>query len=213
MFKWLSNIFGLNKTQAEPDPMKYLIAGLGNMGADYDGTRHNVGFDVVDLLAKEFDVPFKNDTQGDLAEFKFKGRTFILLKPSTYMNLSGKAVRYWMQKKNIQTQNLLVIVDDMNIPFGTMRLRGKGKDGGHNGLKDINEKAGGNNYARIRFGIGSEFSKGRQVDFVLGKWNSEEQEQLPELLRTAADMVKGFGTIGLQHTMSQFNSKKKKESK
>ncbi len=213
MLNWLKNIFGFNKTQAEPDPMKYLIAGLGNMGAEYDGTRHNVGFEVVDLLAKEFDVPFKNDTQGDIAEFKFKGRTFILLKPSTYMNLSGKAVRYWMQKKNIQRENLLVIVDDKNIPFGTMRLRGKGNDGGHNGLKDINQTAGGNNYARIRFGIGSEFFKGSQVDFVLGKWTNEENEQLPELLRTAADMVKSFGAIGLQYTMSQYNTKKKKDPK
>jgi len=207
MIDWIKNIFGINKTQAEPDPMKYLIAGLGNMGADYDGTRHNVGFDVVDLLAKEFDVPFKNNTQGDLAEFKFKGRTFVLLKPSTFMNLSGKAVRYWMQKKNIKRENLLVVVDDKNIPFGTLRLRGKGNDGGHNGLKDINQVIGGSNYARIRFGIGSEFSKGRQVDFVLGKWSSEENDRLPELLKTAAGMVTSFGTIGLQHTMSQFNNK------
>ncbi len=209
MLNWLKNILGFNKTQTEPDPMKYLIAGLGNMGAEYDGTRHNVGFDVVDLLAKEFDVPFKNDTQGDLTEFKFKGRTFILLKPSTYMNLSGKAVRYWLQKKNVRRENLLIIVDDKNIPFGTLRLRGKGKDGGHKGLKDIDQMTGGNNYARIRFGIGSEFSKGRQVDFVLGKWSDEENERLPELLRIAADMVKGFGTIGIQHTMNQFNTKKK----
>lgn len=193
--------------EEEPDPMKYLIAGLGNMGAKYDDTRHNVGFEIVDFLAKEFGVEFKDDYLGDLAEFKHKGRTFVLLKPSTYMNLSGKAVNYWFQKKKIQKQNLLVVLDDLNLPFGKQRLRAKGKDGGHNGLKNIDSVTGGNNYARLRFGIGSEFHSGQQVNFVLGKWSKEEQEQLPELLKYAADTVKSFGTIGIAHTMNQFNKK------
>ncbi|MCR9287705.1 MAG: aminoacyl-tRNA hydrolase [Bacteroidetes bacterium] len=193
--------------EEESDPMKYLIAGLGNMGAKYDDTRHNVGFEIVDFLAKEFGVEFKDDYLGDLAEFKHKGRTFVLLKPSTYMNLSGKAVNYWLQKKKIQKQNLLVVLDDLNLPFGKQRLRAKGKDGGHNGLKNIDSVTGGNNYARLRFGIGSEFHSGQQVNFVLGKWSKEEQEQLPELLKYAADTVKSFGTIGIAHTMNQFNKK------
>lgn len=186
--------------------MKFLIAGLGNMGADYDNTRHNVGFNVVDFLAKEFDVIFKNDTLGDVTEFRHKGRTFVLLKPSTYMNRSGKAVRYWLQKHNIPKENLLVIVDDLNLPFGKLRLRGKGSDGGHNGLKDIDQFTGGNDYARLRVGIGSEFPKGRQVDYVLGEWSEEEKGQLPELLGKAAEAAKAFGAVGLQFAMNQFNN-------
>ena len=211
MLNWLKNLFDFSQKKEEPDPMKYLIVGLGNMGAEYDNTRHNIGFDVVDALAKEFDVIFKNDSLGDLAEFKHKGRTFVLLKPSTYMNLSGKAVRAWLTKKKIEKQNLLVIVDDMNIDLGLLRLRGKGSDGGHNGLKSIDQMTGGNNYARIRFGIGNDFSKGRQVDFVLGKWTSEEQDILPEIIKRASDGVKKFGTIGLAHTMTELNKKAKKE--
>ena len=192
--------------QPEPDPMKYLIAGLGNMGADYDNTRHNVGFDVVDFLANEFNVSFKNDTLGDIAEFRHKGRTFILLKPSTYMNRSGKAVRYWLQKHNIPKDHLLVIVDDLNLPFGKIRLRGKGSDGGHNGLKDVDQVTGGNNYARLRIGIGDEFHKGQQVNYVLGEWSSEEKDKLSEILKKAAESVKSFGTIGLNFAMNQVNS-------
>lgn len=189
------------------DPMKYLIVGLGNVGAKYQDTRHNIGFLVNDLLAKEFEVSFKTDQLGDVAEFKYKGRTFVLLKPSTYMNLSGKAVRYWMQKKKIPNDKILVILDDLNLPFGKQRLRGKGKDGGHNGLKDIDQTIGGNNYARLRLGIGNEFSKGRQVNYVLGEWTSEEEKTLPELLKYAADTAKSFATIGIAHTMNQFNKK------
>ena len=203
MFDWLKQFF----KEEEPDPMKYLIVGLGNMGADYDNTRHNIGFDVVDYLAKEFEVEFKNEQLGDLAEFRHKGRTFILLKPSTYMNLSGKAVRYWLQKKKVQKQNLFVIVDDLNLPFGKQRLRAKGKDGGHNGLKSIDQLLGGNNYARLRIGIGNEFSKGRQVDYVLGEWSAEEKEQLPEIVKHAAETVKNFATIGIERTMNFFNKK------
>ena len=205
---WLTKLFNFfSSKEEEPDPMKYLIVGLGNMGAEYDHTRHNIGFEVVDALAKEFEVSFKDDSLGDLAEFKFKGRTFILLKPSTYMNRSGKAVRHWMTKKKIEKSNLLVIVDDKNLDFGVLRLKGKGSDGGHNGLKDIDQMTGGNNYARIRFGIGSNFSKGRQVDYVLGKWTDEENDKLPALIKKASDGVKNFGTIGLSHTMTELNKK------
>ena len=203
---WFSTFFKFTK-ETEPDPMKYLIVGLGNMGYDYDDTRHNIGFEVADFLAKAFEVEFKNEQLGDLAKFKFKGRTFLLLKPSTYMNRSGKAVRYWLQKEKIEKQNLLVVLDDLNLPFGKQRLRGKGNDGGHNGLKDIDQMTGGNNYARLRIGIGNEFAKGHQVNYVLGKWSAEEKEQLPEILKYASDTVKGFGTIGLNYTMNQFNKK------
>ncbi len=185
--------------------MKYLIAGLGNMGADYDHTRHNIGFDVVDFLSEEFNVSFKNDTLGDLAEFRHKGRTFILLKPSTFMNRSGKSVRHWLQKHNIPKDNLLVIVDDLNLPLGKIRLRGKGADGGHNGLKDIDQMTGGNNYARLRIGIGRDFFKGQQVNYVLSEWSGEEKDKLPEILKRAADAVKAFGTIGLNFAMNQVN--------
>lgn len=192
--------------QPEPDPMKYLIAGLGNMGPDYDNTRHNIGFDVVNLLAKEFDVSFKNDTLGDIAEFRHKGRTFVLLKPSTYMNLSGKAVRHWMTKKNISKENLLVVLDDLNLPFGKMRLRAKGSDGGHNGLKSIDQLTGGNNYARLRIGIGNNYHKGRQADYVLSPWTDEENEKLPEILKKAAEGVKAFGTLKIGFAMNQVNA-------
>lgn len=202
---WLFSLF--RKEKIEPDPMKYLIVGLGNMGAEYDGTRHNIGFEVVDELAREAEVEFKNDQLGDLARFRHKGRTFVLLKPSTYMNRSGKAVRYWLQKEKINKENLLVVLDDLNLPFGKQRLRGKGSDGGHNGLKDIDQLNGGNNYARLRIGIGDDFHKGQQVNFVLGEWSNAERKQLPELLKYAADTIKSFGTIGLARTMNDFNKK------
>ena len=186
--------------------MKYLIVGLGNIGPEYDGTRHNIGFDVVDKLARDFDVTFKDGRLGFTCQFKHKGRTFCLLKPSTYMNLSGKAVQHWLTKHNIKVENLLVIVDDLNLNYGTLRLRGKGSDGGHNGLKDINKMLGHNKYARLRFGIGNNFRKGQQVDFVLGKWSEEERQNLTQLLEKSAEMTKAFGTIGLAFTMSQFNN-------
>jgi PTH1 family peptidyl-tRNA hydrolase len=207
MFDFIKKLFGKSQENEEDTSMKYLIAGLGNMGADYDDTRHNIGFDVVDSLARKFDVTFKNDTHGNLAEFKHKGKTFILLKPSTYMNLSGKAVRYWLQKEKIPQENLLVILDDLNLEFGQQRLRAKGSDGGHNGLKSIDSLLGNPNYARLRFGIGSNFPKGRQADYVLGKWTKEEGAKLPEFLPTACDIVLSFGTIGLAMTMNQFNKK------
>ncbi len=185
--------------------MKYLIAGLGNMGPEYDYTRHNIGFEVADALARRFEVSFSHENLGDVARLKHKGRTLILLKPSTYMNRSGKAVRYWLQKENIPKENLLVVLDDKNLPFGKMRLRGKGSDGGHNGLKDIDQLTGGNDYARLRLGIGDDFAKGRQVDHVLGEWDKEEAEQLPEILKNAVEAVLSFSAIGLELTMNLFN--------
>ena len=187
--------------------MKYLIAGLGNVGADYEGTRHNIGFDVSDALASEMGVAFDLDHLAWKAEFKYKSRTFILIKPTTYVNLSGKAVRYWLQKQNIPAENLLTVLDDLNLDFGKQRIRPNGSDGGHNGLKDIDRILGNNNYARLRIGIGDNFNKGRQIDFVIGKWSRQEKEQLPEIIQRAAETVKAFGTIGLAFTMNQFNKK------
>jgi PTH1 family peptidyl-tRNA hydrolase len=181
MLKCLQRLF--IRQNEKVDPMKYLVVGLGNMGPEYDNTRHNVGFEFVDYLAEKHEKIFKNDRLGDVLEFKQKGRTIILLKPSTYMNRSGKAVKYWMEKKKILQENVLIVLDDLNIDFGKIRLRHKGSDGGHNGLKDIAQTLGGTNYTRLRIGIGSEFSKGQQVDFVLGKWSSEERAELPALLK------------------------------
>lgn len=202
---YLKNLF--SKTEEAPDPMKYLIAGLGNMGPKYDGTRHNIGFDIVDALATKHSGKWKNDTLGDIAEIKYRGRTLVLLKPSTYMNLSGKAVRYWLQKKKIELTNLLVITDDKNIDYGAIRLKGKGSDGGHNGIKHINETMG-SKYARLRVGIGNNFPKGQQVDFVLGKWSAAENKHLAEVVSLSADAAESFAAIGVQRTMNSFNGKK-----
>jgi len=203
MLKWLIGLF--KKEDEKEDPMKYLIVGLGNMGGEYDNTRHNIGFDVVDYLAEWGETTFKNDTLGDVAEIKHKGRTLVLLKPSTFMNRSGKAVNYWGQKKKIIPANLLVIVDDMNLKFGQLKLKAKGSDGGHNGLKDITQVLGTSAYTRLRVGIGNDFHKGQQVDFVLGKWNEKEKKDLPAIIKNSAEAVKSYATIGLGHTMNQFN--------
>ena len=212
MLNWLKDKISNLFKEIEPDPMKYLIVGLGNMGYDYDDTRHNIGFDVVDYLAKEFNLTYKNATLGDIAEFKHKGRTFVLLKPSTFMNLSGKAVNYWMQKQQVQQSNVLIILDDLNLPFGKQRIKGKGSDGGHNGLKDINRVLGNQNYARLRLGIGNDYHKGQQANFVLGKWSTKERETLPAIIKTATETVKAFGTIGLKFTMEKFNKKNNAKS-
>lgn len=185
--------------------MKYLIVGLGNPGSEYKHTRHNIGFDVVDFLANENKVSFAIESLGEVAEFRFKGRTFVLLKPNTFMNLSGKAVRYWLTKKKIEKDHLLVVLDDLHLELGQIRLRGKGSDGGHNGLKDIDQLTGGNNYARLRIGIGNDFPKGRQADFVLSNWSAAEEDLLPEIIKKAAEAVKSFGTIGLQRAMTAHN--------
>lgn len=186
--------------------MKYLIVGLGNIGAEYAATRHNIGFKVLDALAEASNTVFSSQRYGSVAELKHKGRTFILLKPSTYMNLSGKAVSYWMQVEKIPLENVFVIVDDIALPFGTIRIRAKGSDGGHNGLKNIAELLGTNAYARLRFGIGGDFPKGMQIDYVLGEWTKEEAAALPERTKVAAEAIKAFGTIGLERTMNQFNN-------
>ena len=199
--------FFKSRRTRQTDPMKSLIAGLGNIGSEYEGTRHNIGFDILDKLCERAEQKFSTESLGDIAEVKFKGRTLVLLKPSTYMNRSGKAVRYWMQKAKIPRENLLVVVDDLNLDFGKIRIRGKSSDGGHNGLRDIDEVLGDNNYARLRFGIGSNFSKGKQVDFVLGQWSAEEQQELGPLLDKSVEAIKSFCAVGLQQTMNQFNRK------
>lgn len=185
---------------------KFLIVGLGNIGADYVNTRHNVGFKILNAFSRKEDFSFETVKLGDVATYKLKGRTFIFLKPSTYMNLSGKAVKYWLTKEKIPLENLLVITDDINLPFGTIRLKGKGSDGGHNGLKDIQQQLGTTKYNRFRFGVGAEFSKGRQVDYVLGKWNDQENQQLPERLDKSIELIKSFVLAGLNTTMNQFNN-------
>ncbi|WP_027473021.1 aminoacyl-tRNA hydrolase [Saccharicrinis fermentans] len=187
--------------------MKYLIVGLGNIGSEYEDTRHNIGFKVLDEFAKQEKLQFENLRYGAVCEYKFKGKTFILLKPSTYMNLSGKAVRYWMQQEKIKLENLLVVVDDLALPFNSIRMRQKGSDAGHNGLKNIQEILGHNNYSRIRFGIGDNFSRGKQIDYVLGKWSSEELAGLHEGIDISIHMIKGFATIGPARTMNQYNKK------
>lgn len=187
--------------------MKFLLVGLGNIGAKYDNTRHNIGFEIVDKIAAQYNAEWKSENLGSVAKFKHRGRSYVLLKPSTYMNLSGKSVRYWMQKEKIEKPNILVILDDLNLDFGGQRMRGKGSDGGHNGLKDIDQTTGGNNYARLRVGIGDTFSRGKQVNFVLGEWDKKEQKQLPEIIDFAAEAAVSFGAIGLAHTMSKYNKK------
>lgn len=187
--------------------MKYLIAGLGNIGEEYAHTRHNIGFDVLDALAGASNIYFQENRYGKVAEYRFKGRIFVLLKPSTYMNLSGKAVNYWLHKENIPQENLLVIVDDLALSIGKMRLRAKGSDGGHNGLKNITEILGNENYARLRFGIGDNFSRGQQIDFVLSRWTKEEEAILQERISLALDIIRGFGTMGVHQTMNLYNNK------
>ena len=190
--------------------MKYLIVGLGNIGAEYAGTRHNIGFNVLDALAEASNAVFTTARYGDVAQVKHKGRTLILLKPSTYMNLSGKAVRYWMEAEKVAPENLLVVSDDIALPFGTLRLRPKGSAGGHNGLKNIAELLGTENFARMRFGVGGDFPKGHQVDYVLGEWSEEDRKAMPERLKVFCDAILSFATIGVERTMNFFNKKKPK---
>jgi len=187
--------------------MKYLIVGLGNIGAEYEHTRHNIGFDVLDAMAREKEITFKDQRYGAITEYKFKGRTFILLKPNTYVNLSGRAVNYWLQKEKIPLENLLVIVDDLALPFGSLRLKPKGGDAGHNGLKNIQAMMNTAAYARLRFGIGNDFSRGQQVDYVLGRWSEDEMETLKDRIKTSIGIIKSFATIGVARTMNQFNKK------
>lgn len=186
--------------------MKYLIVGLGNPGAEYRNTRHNIGFELLDALAGASNVLFSPNRYGDTATMRHKGRQITLLKPNTYMNLSGKAVRYWMQEERIELSNIIVATDDLALPFGTLRLRAKGSDGGHNGLKSINELLNTTAYARLRFGIGNDFAKGRQVDYVLGEWDAEETAKLPERVQRATEALLAFTTMGIANTMNTYNN-------
>lgn len=186
--------------------MKYLIVGLGNIGAEYENTRHNVGFTVVEGLADELGASWKQVTLGSLAEAKHKGRTLLLLKPNTYMNLSGKAVKYWMDKEKIPLENILVILDELQLDLGTVRLRGQGSDGGHNGLKDIQAQLNTTNYPRLRVGIGKDFPIGGQVRYVLGAWNSDETTLLKDVIKASANAVKQFVSIGLKRAMDSVNA-------
>ncbi len=206
--KLLRFLFPQNhKKQIPLNDMKYLIAGLGNFGIDYVNTRHNIGFDVIEKMAADKNVVFTSGRYADIAEFKFKGKTFLLIKPTTYMNLSGKAVKYWMEKENIEKENILVITDDLNLSFGTIRIKAKGSDGGHNGLKSIQSLLATTEYARFRFGISDEFKKGKQVDYVLGEWNEDEKAKLPERLDKSIEIVYSFALAGLNNTMNEFNGK------
>ncbi|SHF90337.1 peptidyl-tRNA hydrolase [Flavobacterium segetis] len=223
MIKWIQKLFSPVKTEdnipnIKPEiqenqnniasvSKKFLIVGLGNIGAEYVNTRHNIGFKIVDFLARKEGISFETVKLGALAEYKFKGRTFLLLKPNTYMNLSGKAVQYWMEKEKIPLENIFVITDDLNLSFGSIRIRLKGSDGGHNGLKNINLVLNTQTYARFRFGISDEFKKGKQVNYVLGDWDDNEKAALPERLETASEIIKSFGTAGLENTMTSFNGK------
>ena len=187
--------------------MNYLIVGLGNIGDEYARTRHNIGFRVVDTLAQEAGINFEDKRYGFIGTIKVKNQTLTLLKPSTYMNLSGNAVRYWMQKENIPLENVLIVVDDLALPFGTLRLKGKGSDAGHNGLKHIAATLGTQDYARLRFGIGNDFPRGGQIDFVLGHFTDEDLKTMDERVATACDIIKSFCLAGISITMNQYNKK------
>lgn len=187
--------------------MKYLIVGLGNIGAEYRDTRHNIGFKVLDAFAEASNIVFSTQRYGDVAQVRVKNKILVLLKPSTYMNLSGEAVRYWMNKENIPLENVLIIVDDIALPFGAIRIKGKGSDGGHNGLKNIAALLGTQNYARIRFGVGNEFVRGAQIDYVLGNFTEEQSRELPDRMKVACDAIKAFCLSGLTYAMNNFSNK------
>ena len=187
--------------------MKYLIAGLGNIGNEYVNTRHNIGFKVLDALANASNITFEDRRYAFRAEYKYKGRTFVLIKPTTYMNRSGRAVNYWLTKEKLTPDRLLVVVDDVALPFGRLRIKPKGGDAGHNGLKDITTMLGTTNYPRLRFGIGDNYPKGAQVHYVLSPWDDEEKRLLSERIETAIDIIKSFGVVGVDHTMNEFNNR------
>lgn len=211
MFDCIKRFFEKDKTTnsiEDTNPMKkFLIVGLGNIGEEYKHTRHNIGFKILDYFANKEAIAFETQKLGDIATYKLKGRTFIFLKPNTYMNLSGKAILYWLTKEKIPQENLLVITDDLNLPFGSIRVKIKGSDGGHNGLKDTQDKLNTTKYNRFRFGISDAFSKGRQVDYVLGEWTEEENAKLKERLEKASELIKSFGLAGVNNTMNSFNGK------
>ena len=191
----------------EPDEMKYMIACLGNIGVEYEDTRHNIGFKIADRLAKDLEATFTTGRLAQVAEMRFKGKTLVVIKPTTYMNLSGKAVKYWLNEEKIPIENLLVVNDDIALPLGTLRLRKQGADGGHNGLTDIIEKLGTNVFCRLRFGLGDDFPRGHQIDFVLGKWKPSEEPIVDEKADVAVEIIKSFVTQGPDRTMNQYNKK------
>ncbi|MFD2908367.1 aminoacyl-tRNA hydrolase [Flavobacterium ardleyense] len=186
---------------------KFLIVGLGNIGSEYVNTRHNIGFKILDYIANQEGISFQTSKLGEIAQLKIKGRTLIFLKPNTYMNLSGKAVKYWLEKENIEKNNMLVITDDLNLAFGTIRIKTKGSDGGHNGLKNIQLLLNSTEYPRFRFGISDAFKKGQQVNYVLGEWDEEEKEHLKGRLLLSSEIVKSFALAGLNETMNVYNGK------
>jgi PTH1 family peptidyl-tRNA hydrolase len=196
------------ETKEEQQEMaKYLIVGLGNIGDEYQHTRHNIGFDIIDTFAESVGATWQDRRYGMVATCRVKSAQLVLLKPSTYMNLSGNAVRYWLQQEKVPVENLLVLVDDLNIPFGKLRIRKAGSNGGHNGLGHIQQVLGTDAYARVRFGIGNEYTKGRQINFVLGEWTDEEKQALPERLKIAAEIIPSFCLQGIDRTMNQYNNK------
>ncbi|WP_142190093.1 aminoacyl-tRNA hydrolase [Arenibacter algicola] len=207
MFRFLESFFKLNSTLLdEKDGMKkFLVVGLGNIGEEYAETRHNIGFKILDSLSTEEAFTFETAKLGDVGTFKVKGRSIICLKPSTYMNRSGKAVKYWMEKENIPLENVLIITDDINLSFGTIRLKTKGSDGGHNGLKDVQQYLLTTNYNRLRFGVGSDFGKGKQIDYVLGEWNQEEKDALSERYERVNALIRSFVLSGVNRTMNEYN--------
>lgn len=204
---WFLNIFKKNKQEENIPMKKFLIVGLGNIGSEYANTRHNIGFKILDYIANQEGISFQTVKLGEVAELKTKGRTLLLLKPNTYMNLSGKAVKYWLEKENIEKENMLVITDDLNLAFGTIRIKTKGSDGGHNGLKNIQLLLNSTEYPRFRFGISDAFKKGQQVNYVLGEWDAEEKEKLKERLEISSEIVKSFALAGLNNTMNIYNGK------
>ncbi len=187
--------------------MKYLIAGLGNIGEEYSGTRHNIGYTILDALASASNVCFQDTRLAFSTSLKYKSRIFVLIKPTTYVNLSGRAVHYWLKKEKVPLDRLLVVVDDLALPFGTLRLRPHGGDGGHNGLAHINQILGTQQYARLRFGIGNEYFPGSQVKHVLGEWTEEEERDLDDRIKVATEIILSFGAIGMERTMNQFNNR------
>jgi PTH1 family peptidyl-tRNA hydrolase len=204
---WFLKIFKRNRPEENIPMKKFLIVGLGNIGSEYANTRHNIGFKVLDYIANQEGISFQSVKLGDVAELKIKGRTLLLLKPNTYMNLSGKAVNYWMEKEKIEKENLLVITDDLNLAFGTFRIKTKGSDGGHNGLKNIQLVLNSTEYPRFRFGISDAFKKGKQVDYVLGEWDDTEKETLKVRLELCTEIIKSFALAGLSTTMNLYNGK------
>jgi len=207
IFKWILGKSENSQVEIQDTMKKFLIVGLGNIGEQYSNTRHNVGFAVLNHFALKENLTFETQKLGDRALYKFKGRTFILLKPSTFMNLSGKAIKYWLEKEKIPLENLLIITDDLNLPFGSIRLKNKGSDGGHNGLKDVQDKLNTTKYNRFRFGISDSFGQGRQTDYVLGKWSNDELKLLPERLDKSIQLINSFGLAGMNNTMNAFNGK------